>query len=122
MESSSSLRPLGEAADQDRILNEPLRSSWLQRKSKETTVDVRIVDDEVTIKLSQRKRSNCLLSTARILHELHLELLHVAGGNIGDYHIFMFNTKIYEGSSVYASAIAKKLIEVVDRQYTAIHF
>ncbi|KAG9454375.1 hypothetical protein H6P81_007279 [Aristolochia fimbriata] len=99
--------------------NGSLRSSWLLRRSKETVVDVRIIDDEVNIKLTQRKKVNCLLAVARVLHELQLNLLQVAGGNIGDYYIFMFNTKISEGSSVYASAIAKKLIEVLDRQQTA---
>ncbi|KAE8686351.1 pentatricopeptide repeat-containing protein [Hibiscus syriacus] len=81
--------------------------------------DVRIIDDEVTIKLVQRKKINCLLFVARLLDELQLDLHHVAGGNIGDYYSFLFNTKIYEGSSVYASAIANKLIDVVDRQYAA---
>lgn len=94
----------------------PLRSSWLQRKSKETEIDVRIVEDEVTIKLVQRKKINCLLYVSRILDELQLDLHHVAGGHIGDHYSFLFNTKIYEGSCVYASAIANKLIQVVDRQ------
>ncbi|EPS57728.1 hypothetical protein M569_17090, partial [Genlisea aurea] len=33
-----------------------LRTSWLQRKSKHTEVDVRIIDDEVTVKVVQQKR------------------------------------------------------------------
>ncbi|XP_068634578.1 transcription factor EAT1-like [Aristolochia californica] len=110
---SSSMKP----TDREHSSNGSLRSSWLLRKSKETVVDVRIIDDEVNIKLTQRKKVNCLLIVARVLHELQLNLLQVAGGNIGDYYIFMFNTKISEGSSVYASAIAKKLIEVLDRQH-----
>ncbi|KAE8714856.1 Transcription factor bHLH10 [Hibiscus syriacus] len=109
-------KPLG---DPDRCYNTSLRSSWLQRKSKDSEVDVRIIDDEVTIKLVQRKKINCLLFVSRLLDELQLDLHHVAGGNIGDYYSFLFNTKIYEGSSVYASAIANKLIDVVDRQYAA---
>ncbi|XP_074280076.1 transcription factor bHLH91-like [Silene latifolia] len=96
-----------------------LRSSWLQRKCKDTEVDVRIVDDEVTIKLVQRKKINCLLSVSRTLDDLQLDLRHVAGGHVGDYYSYLFNSKICEGSSVYASAIANKLIEVVERQYAA---
>uniref|UniRef100_F6I1S3 BHLH domain-containing protein n=1 Tax=Vitis vinifera TaxID=29760 RepID=F6I1S3_VITVI len=115
VKSSSSIKP-----EPDQSYNESLRSSWLQRKSKDTEVDVRIIDDEVTIKLVQRKKINCLLFVSKILDELQLDLHHVAGGHVGDYYSFLFNTKIYEGSSVYASAIANKLIEVVDRQYAAI--
>ncbi|XP_010243136.1 PREDICTED: transcription factor EAT1-like [Nelumbo nucifera] len=115
----SSMKKHGTLTDREQSFNGSLRSSWLQRKSKDTEVDVRIIDDEVTIKLIQRKKVNCLLVVSKILDELQLDLLHVAGGNIGDYYSFLFNTKIYEGSSVYASAIAKKLIEVVDRQHAA---
>ncbi|KAG8363527.1 hypothetical protein BUALT_Bualt19G0031700 [Buddleja alternifolia] len=97
-----------------------LRSSWLHRKSKNTEVDVRIIDDEVTVKLVQQKRINCLLFVSKVLDELQLDLHHVAGGLIGDYYSFLFNSKICEGSIVYASAIANKLIEVVDKQYSAI--
>ncbi|KAF2293738.1 hypothetical protein GH714_004415 [Hevea brasiliensis] len=118
-ESSSIMKPLG---DPDQSFNNgSLRSSWLQRKSKDTEVDVRIVDDEVTIKLVQRKKINCLLIVSKVLDELQLDLHHVAGGHIGDYYSFLFNTKIYEGSSVYASAIANKLIEVVDRLMHQLH-
>ncbi|KZV31601.1 hypothetical protein F511_13541 [Dorcoceras hygrometricum] len=97
-----------------------LRSSWLHRKSKNTEVDVRIVDDEVTVKLVQQKRINCLLFVSKVLDDLQLDLHHVAGGLIGDYYSFLFNSKICEGSIVYASAIANKLIEVVDKQYAAV--
>ncbi|KAL2251309.1 transcription factor bHLH91-like [Sesamum indicum] len=97
-----------------------LRSSWLHRKSKNTEVDVRIIDDEVTVKLVQQKRINCLLFVSKVLDELQLDLHHVAGGLIGDYYSFLFNSKICEGSIVYASAVANKLIEVVDKQYAAI--
>ncbi|XP_059459217.1 transcription factor bHLH91-like [Corylus avellana] len=113
---SCNMKPLG---DPDQSYNGSLRSSWLQRKSKETEVDVRIIDDEVTIKLVQRK-NNCLLFVSKVLDELQLDLHHVAGGHIGDFYSFLFNTKIYEGSSIYASSIANKLIEVVDRQCAAI--
>ncbi|XP_054779342.1 transcription factor bHLH10-like [Prosopis cineraria] len=96
-----------------------IRTSWLQRKSKDTEVDVRIIDDEVTIKLVQRKKISCLLFVSRVLDELQLDLHHVAGGHVGEYCSFLFNSKICEGSSVYASAIANKVIEVLDRQYAA---
>ncbi|KAI3818623.1 hypothetical protein L1987_12438 [Smallanthus sonchifolius] len=97
-----------------------MRSSWLQRKTKNTEIDVRIIDDEVTIKLVQQKRINCLLVVSKVLDDLKLDLHHVAGGLIGDFYSYLFNTKICEGSSVYASAIANKLIEVVDKQYATI--
>ncbi|XVE90793.1 hypothetical protein DITRI_Ditri20bG0105300 [Diplodiscus trichospermus] len=105
--------------DPDQCYNASLRSSWLQRKSKDSEVDVRVIDDEVTIKLVQRKKINCLLFVSRLLDELQLDLHHVAGGNVGEYYGFLFTTKTYEGSSVYASSIANKLIEVVDGQYAA---
>ncbi|CAH1416205.1 unnamed protein product [Lactuca virosa] len=76
-----------------------MRSSWLQRKSKNTEIDVRIIDDEVTIKLVQQKRINCLFLVSKVLHELQLDLHHVAGGLIGDFYSYLFNTKICEGSS-----------------------
>ncbi|CAL5382501.1 unnamed protein product [Camellia sinensis] len=97
-----------------------LRSSWLQRKSKDTEVDIRIIDDEVTIKLGQRKKINCLLIVSKVLDELQLDIQHVSGGLVGDNYSYLFNSKICEGSSVYASAIANKLIEVMNRQDAAI--
>ncbi|KAI3719284.1 hypothetical protein L6452_20179 [Arctium lappa] len=93
-----------------------MRSSWLQRKSKDTEIDVRIIDDEVTIKLVQQKKMNCLLLVSKVVDELQLDLHHVAGGVIGDFYSYLFNSKICEGSCVYASAIANKVIEVVDKQ------
>ncbi|KAK8472363.1 hypothetical protein PHAVU_002G187950 [Phaseolus vulgaris] len=96
-----------------------IRTSWLQRKSKDSEVDVRIIDDDVTIKLFQRKKINCLLFVSKVLDELQLELHHVAGGHVGEYCSFLFNSKIIEGSSVYASAIANRVIDVLDCQYTA---
>ncbi|XP_057800448.1 transcription factor bHLH91-like isoform X2 [Salvia miltiorrhiza] len=59
-----------------------LRSSWLHRKSKNTEVDVRIIDDEITVKLVQQKRINCLLFVSKVLDDLQLDLHHVAGGLI----------------------------------------
>ncbi|KAL7233909.1 hypothetical protein ACSBR1_017502 [Camellia fascicularis] len=97
-----------------------LRSSWLQRKSKDTEVDIRIIDDEVTIKLGQRKKINCLLLVSKVLDELQLDIQHVSGGLVGDNYSYLFNSKICEGSSVYASAVANKLIEVMNRQDAAI--
>lgn len=88
---SSLMKPL---ADGEQSLDGPMRSSWLLRKSNETVIDVRIIDDEVNIKLTQRRKVNCLLLVAEVLDELQMELLHATGGNIGDYSIFMFNTKV----------------------------
>ncbi|RID66768.1 hypothetical protein BRARA_D01884 [Brassica rapa] len=99
--------------------NNSLRCSWLQRKSKVTEVDVRIVDDEVTIKVVQKRKINCLLVVTKVLDHLHLDLHHVSGGQIGEHYSFLLNTKINEGSTIYASAIANKVIEVVDQHYMA---
>ena len=71
-----------------------IRTSWLQRKSKDTEVDVRIIEDEVTIKLVQRKKINLLLAASRVMDELQLDLHHVAGGHVGDTYSFLFNTKV----------------------------
>ncbi|KAM7277353.1 hypothetical protein ACFE04_019219 [Oxalis oulophora] len=109
----------GDADQSSSPYNSSLRSSWLQRKSKDTEVDVRIIDDEVTIKLVQRK-VNCLLFVSKLLDELQMDIQHVAGGHIGDYYSFLFNSKIDEGSSVYASSIANKLIEVIETQPAAL--
>lgn len=79
--------------------NNALRCSWLKRKSKVTEVDVRIIDDEVTIKLVQKKKINCLLFTTRVLDQLQLDLHHVAGGQIGEHYSFLFNTKVNENVS-----------------------
>ncbi|KAL0740715.1 hypothetical protein Bca4012_082228 [Brassica carinata] len=96
--------------------NKSLRCSWLKRKSKVTEVDVRIIDDEVTIKVVQKKKINCLLFTTKVLDQLKLDLHHVAGGQIGEHYSFLFNTKICEGSCVYASGIADTVMEVVEKQ------
>lgn len=93
---------------------QPIRSTYIQRKSKDTFVDVRIVEEEVNIKLTKRRRDGCLAAASRALEDLRLDLVHLSGGKIGDCHIYMFNTKIHPGSSVFASAVASRLIEVVD--------
>ncbi|CAH2059951.1 unnamed protein product [Thlaspi arvense] len=85
------------------------------RKSKVTEVHVRIVDDEVTIKVMQKKKFNCLLFISKVLDELHLDLHHVAGGQIGEHYSFLLNTKLSEGSTTCASAIANRVSEVVDK-------
>lgn len=95
------MKPLVDPADQS--YNSSLRSSWLQRKSKDTEVDVRIIDDEVTIKLVQRKKIDCLLFVSRVLDELRLDLHHVAGGHIGDYYSFLFNTKVSPFHLIYTA-------------------
>ena len=74
--------------------SESLRSSWIQRKTKDTEVDVRIVDNEVTIKLVQRKKIDCLVHVSHLLDQLNLDLQHVAGGHIGDFCSYLFNTKV----------------------------
>lgn len=89
---SSSMKPIRD--DQDNQLNGAIRSSWIQRKSKECHVDVRIVDDEVNIKLTEKKKDNSLFYAAKVLDEFQLDLIHAVGGIIGDHHIFMFNTKV----------------------------
>ncbi|KAL2334205.1 hypothetical protein Fmac_015418 [Flemingia macrophylla] len=116
-EGDSKLEAVGDPDDGS--YSESLRSSWIQRKSKDTEVDVRIVDNEVTIKLVQRKKDDCLVHVSHALDELNLDLQHVAGGHIGDFCSYLFNTKICEGSSVYASAIANKVIEVMDASFAA---
>ncbi|XP_060169052.1 transcription factor bHLH91-like [Lycium barbarum] len=96
------------------------KSSWHQRKSKNSEVDVRVVEDEVTVKLvqhDQHKRTNCLLFVSKAFDELKLDVHHVAGGLFGDHYSYLFNSKICEGSTVYASAIADKVIEVLDKEH-----
>jgi hypothetical protein len=55
--------------DPDQSYYGSLRSSRLQRKCKETEVDVHTIDDEVTTKLVQLK-NNCLLFVSKVLDEL----------------------------------------------------
>ncbi|XP_051193168.1 transcription factor EAT1-like [Lolium perenne] len=114
---SSSLQPVRD--DQENQLNGATRSSWIQRRSKECHVDVRIVGNEINIKFTEKKKTNSLLCAAKVLDEFRLELIHVGGGVIGDQRIFMFNTKIPESSSVYASALAMKLLRAVEMEHLA---
>ncbi|KAF8724312.1 hypothetical protein HU200_021341 [Digitaria exilis] len=93
---------------------QPIRSTYIQRRSKDTTVDVRIVEDDVNIKLTKRRRDGCLAEACVALDDLRLDLVHLSGGKIGDCHIYMFNTKIHPSSPVFASAVANRLMEVVD--------
>ncbi|KAM3225739.1 hypothetical protein ACQJBY_058451 [Aegilops geniculata] len=106
--------------DQDSQLNGAIRSSWIQRRSKECHVDVRIVGNEINIKFTEKKKTNSLLCAAKVIDEFRLELIHVVGGIIGDQRIFMFNTKISEGSSVYASALASKLLRAMEMEHLAV--
>jgi hypothetical protein len=150
---SSSLQPVRD--DQENQLNGATRSSWIQRRSKECHVDVRIVGNEINIKFTEKKKTNSLLCAAKVLDEFRLELIHVGGGVIGDQRIFMFNTKVTirflyseqhfgrfphfysinthgtiplmshdtvqipESSSVYASALAMKLLRAVEMEHLA---
>ncbi|KAG6484667.1 hypothetical protein ZIOFF_053189 [Zingiber officinale] len=113
MDQSSSIRHLRDD-EHGHSQSGPLRSSWLQRRSKESLVDVRIVDDDANVKLTTKRKAECLLRVALALEELRLDVGHVAGGNIGVHYVFMFSTKIPERSSVYAGAIAKKILEAID--------
>lgn len=72
-----------------------MRNSWLHRKFKDSDIDVRIVDDEVTIKIAfQQKKINCLLPVSKALDELQLDIQHVGGGLVGDNYSFLFNSKV----------------------------
>ncbi|KAA8515762.1 hypothetical protein F0562_018627 [Nyssa sinensis] len=71
IKNSKMMQPLGDPNE--------LTRSWLQRKCKDTEVDVRIVDNETTVKLVQRKKINCLVFViSKALDELQLDLHHVA--------------------------------------------
>ncbi|PKA65677.1 Transcription factor bHLH10 [Apostasia shenzhenica] len=90
MDSSSISKPSTTTyVESDHGLNGAMRSSRVQRRSKGTFVDVRIVEDEVYIKLAQRRRVGCPLIVSRVLDELQLEPMHLTGGNIGDILIYM---------------------------------
>lgn len=71
-----------------------IRCSMLKRKSKATEVDVRVVDDEVTVKLVQCGKINCLLYVSRVLDEHQLDIQYATGGQIGDHYSFLFNSKV----------------------------
>ncbi|KAG2588197.1 transcription factor TIP2-like [Panicum virgatum] len=104
----------GEVAPPPAAQRQPIRSTYIQRRSKDTSVDVRIVEEDVNIKLTKRRRDGCLAAASRALDDLQLDLVHLSGGKIGDCHIYMFNTKIHPSSPVFASAVASRLMEVVD--------
>ena len=80
---------------------QPIRSTYIQRRSKDTSVDVRIVEEDVNIKLTKRRRDGCLAAASRALDDLRLDLVHLSGGKIGDCHIYMFNTKVNHPSASY---------------------
>jgi len=110
--SEGEVAPPPAAAAQQR---QPIRSTYIQRRSKDTSVDVQIVEEDVNIKLTtKRRRDGCLAAASRALDDLRLDLVHLSGGKIGDCHIYMFNTKIHPSSPVFASAVASRLMEVVD--------
>ncbi|XP_058179197.1 transcription factor bHLH10-like [Rhododendron vialii] len=80
---------------QDQSSYNGLRSSWLQRKFKDFEINVRIVDDEVTIKFAHpQKKINCLLPVSKALDELQMDIQHVGGGLVGDNYCLLFNTKV----------------------------
>ncbi|KAF3625310.1 putative 3-hydroxyisobutyryl-CoA hydrolase 1-like [Capsicum annuum] len=119
-------------ADEDQVvMNKSIMSNWHHQrkctKNSSTEVDVRVMEDEVSIKLVQqkemmiKKRMNCLVFVSKALDELRLDLQHVAGGLIGDHYSYLFNSKICEGCTVYASAIANKVIEVLDKEHATIN-
>nr|XP_004229579.1 transcription factor bHLH91-like [Solanum lycopersicum] len=94
-------------------------------KNSNTEVDVRIMEDEVIVKFVQHKQMlkgvNCLLLVSKALDELQLDLQHVAGGLIGDHYSYLLNSKICEGCTVYASVIANKVIDVLDKEHADIN-
>ncbi|TMW98863.1 hypothetical protein EJD97_003377 [Solanum chilense] len=81
--------------------------------------------DEVIVKFVQHKQMlkgvNCLLLVSKALDELQLDLQHVAGGLIGDHYSYLLNSKICEGCTVYASVVANKVIEVLDKEHADIN-
>lgn len=77
------------------VPRQPIRSTYIQRRSKDTSVDVRIVEEDVNIKLTKRRRDGCLAAASRALDDLRLDLVHLSGGKIGDCQIYMFNTKVH---------------------------
>lgn len=136
--------------NEEKVDDDWVRRSWAQRKSRNAEVDVRIMENDVSMKLIvQHTQINCLLFVAKALDELQLELHHVSGGAIGDIYTYFINSKVLllytnshhfsvinlirkcsiidiclqfcEGSNVYASAVANKIIQVVDQQYIISH-
>lgn len=68
----------GQSGNHQEINGDIRWSSWIQRKSKKCHVDVLIVDDEVNIKLTEKK-DNFLLHAAMVLDEFQLDLVHAVG-------------------------------------------
>lgn len=94
-----------------------LQCSWLQQTSQNGAhVDVRVVHDEVTIKVNHRRsKSSLLFCVLALLQDLQLDLVHASGATVGEHDVFLFNTKILEGSSTFAGYIAVKLLDTLDR-------
>ncbi|CAL2240248.1 unnamed protein product [Prunus armeniaca] len=97
------------------------------RKSKDTEVDICIIDDEVSIKLVQTKKFNSLLYVSKLLDELQLDLHHAEGvtlaiptASCSTPRVYFSFVLMHEGSFLYAKAIDDKLIEVLDGQYAAV--
>lgn len=83
-----------------------------------TEVDVRVVDNETIIKVTQQWLPHSLLLNAVLmLHELHLELLHANGGRIGNHNVYMLNAKIPEGTDLSAGQVASRLLESFDQRF-----
>lgn len=94
-------------------------STWMQLTSKYgTEVDVRVVDNETIIKVTQQWLPHSLLLNAVLmLHELQLELLHANGGRIGNHNVYMLNAKIPEGRDLSAGQVASRLLESFDQRF-----
>lgn len=72
-----------------------VKSSWVHRKSRIAEVDVRIMDNDVTVKLVAQKRIiNCLLFVGKAFDELQVEIHNVCGGAIGDCYTYLINAKV----------------------------
>ena len=95
---SSSTRPVRD--EQDNQLDWAIRSSWVQRGSKECHVDVHVVENAVNVQLTEWKNANSLPHAAKVLDELHLEIVSVVGKIVDDHRIFVFNTKVLRGYSL----------------------
>jgi len=91
---------------------QPIRSTYIQRRSKDTSVDVRIVEEDVNIKLTKRRRDGCLAAASRALDDLRLDLVHLSGGKIGDCHIYMFNTKVNNHRSIHPIVLIPCMIYI----------
>ncbi|KAH7316355.1 hypothetical protein KP509_21G089700 [Ceratopteris richardii] len=79
-----------------------------------TEVEVRISDNEATIKVTQHQPRRTLLDAFVVLDEVDLELLHASGARIGNSDIYMFNVKIPEAGVALAGHIARKLLQRLD--------